>query len=100
VSTSNFEASDDARPFWQRLFPASWFSAKAKNGEIGAGFWATFYDRIEPPDPTEWHHWNLLLMARSIDGHWVSRYVWRRFHEGKWEYRPRETEHDRIPGDW
>jgi hypothetical protein len=96
MSTSNFETPSESKPLWKRLFPA----LKVKNSSPRAGFWATFYDRIEPPDPTEWHHWNLFFMARSIDGDWVSRYVWRRLRASKWEYRPRETDHDRIPGDW
>lgn len=61
----------------------------------------TAYERVPPEDPSIWHKWNMLLWpVRTIDKKWTMGNVWRRRHNGRWEYRERpetlEEQLDRL----
>lgn len=42
-----------------------------------------------PEDPWNWHRYSPLLPKRDINGNWteMTARVWRRWHDGRWEYR-------------
>jgi hypothetical protein len=63
-------------------------------------FWSKFYERESPSNPKVWHRWYVFFPARLIDGNHDSGFVWRRMKGSKWEYQKRETDSDRIAGDW
>ena len=48
-----------------------------------------------PADPTQWHHWHVLIPRRTINGKFSSGFVWRRQSDNGWQYkRITETEQD------
>lgn len=60
--------------------------------------WNAWLGRTYPTDPTLWHRWYLVVPVRCIDGQlgWGLGKVWRRWHNGRWEYQ----EDPQTPEEW
>jgi hypothetical protein len=59
--------------------------------------------REPPPDPALWHRWRPFVpFVRDVNGSWILfDKVWRRRHNGRWEYSRRQTtDNDYLDWSW
>lgn len=54
-------------------------------------WWLALGQEPEPVDPSAWHKWRVFWPMRDCEtGRFLTSYVWRRRHNGRWEYKHRE----------
>lgn len=59
-------------------------------------FFSRWFSADHPVDAELWHRWLTIIPVKAIDGHWTVGDVWRRRHDGRWQFQ----RHEETTDEW